>query len=103
MTLLLRRNRAHVRHGLWLAASLKFLIPYSLLVGLGGFLPKPQHVAISPQIAMYSALDVASQPFSEMAMPPVPSTVHWTEYFAAWLPLLLAAVWLCGVATVLLV
>ena len=34
-TLMLRRNRAAVRHGLWLAASIKFLIPFSLLIGLG--------------------------------------------------------------------
>ncbi len=34
-TLMLRRNRAAVRHGLWLAASVKFLVPFSLLIGLG--------------------------------------------------------------------
>src|SRR5262249_26103203 len=34
-TLALRKNRAHVRHGLWLAASIKFLIPLALLIGLG--------------------------------------------------------------------
>src|ERR1700733_1985 len=35
LTLMLRRNRAAMRHGLWLAASVKFLIPFSLLTGLG--------------------------------------------------------------------
>ena len=35
LTLALRKNRAAVRHGLWLAASVKFLLPLSLLVGLG--------------------------------------------------------------------
>ena len=29
MTLALRGNRAHVRHRLWLAASVKFLVPFS--------------------------------------------------------------------------
>jgi uncharacterized protein (TIGR03435 family) len=33
--LLLRSNRARVRYWLWLAASAKFLIPFSLLVSLG--------------------------------------------------------------------
>ena len=48
MTLQLRRNRAHVRYGLlWLAASVKFLIPFSLLIDLGGLLPKPQHAPLS--------------------------------------------------------
>ena len=35
LTLMLRRNRAAVRYGLWLAASVKFLIPFSLLVAMG--------------------------------------------------------------------
>ena len=35
LTLALQKNRAAVRHGLWLAASLKFLVPFSLLVGAG--------------------------------------------------------------------
>ena len=35
LTVMLRRNRAAVRHGLWLAASVKFLAPFSLLIGLG--------------------------------------------------------------------
>jgi bla regulator protein blaR1 len=35
LTLALRKNRASVRYWLWLAASLKFLVPFSLLVALG--------------------------------------------------------------------
>jgi uncharacterized protein (TIGR03435 family) len=35
LTLILRNNPARVRHWLWLAASVKFLIPFSLLVGIG--------------------------------------------------------------------
>jgi len=38
MTLLLRKCMASARYGLWLAASVKFLIPFSLLIGLGGLL-----------------------------------------------------------------
>jgi hypothetical protein len=33
LTLGMRKNRAAVRYGLWMAASVKFLIPFSLLVG----------------------------------------------------------------------
>jgi bla regulator protein BlaR1 len=32
---LLRKSQARVRYGIWLAASLKFLVPFSLLVALG--------------------------------------------------------------------
>ncbi|HEY4355770.1 MAG TPA: M56 family metallopeptidase [Acidobacteriaceae bacterium] len=35
LTVLSRNNRAAVRHGLWLAASVKFLLPFSLLVSVG--------------------------------------------------------------------
>ena len=38
LTLALRKNHARVRYWLWLAASLKFLIPFSLLVGIGSHL-----------------------------------------------------------------
>ena len=39
-TLALRKNQARVRHHLWLAASLKFLVPFSLLVSLGSHLAR---------------------------------------------------------------
>ena len=32
LTLAFRRNRAHVRYWLWLAASVNFLVPFSALV-----------------------------------------------------------------------
>jgi bla regulator protein blaR1 len=77
VTLALRRERAGVRYGLWLAASLKFLIPFSALSSLGarfGWRPvvvavfTPHDVvidagggALSPQalrIAAYSSTDI---------------------------------------------
>ena len=41
LTLLFRGNGAHVRYGLWFAASMKFLIPFSLLFALGSALAPP--------------------------------------------------------------
>lgn len=35
LTLAFRKNRAQVRYWLWLAASIKFLIPFSILMSLG--------------------------------------------------------------------
>jgi|AP45_3_1055517.scaffolds.fasta_scaffold08806_2 hypothetical protein len=32
----LRHNRARVRHGVWLVASAKFLVPFAALVAMGG-------------------------------------------------------------------
>ena len=103
-TLFLRENRASVRYGLWLAASVKFLIPFSLLIGLGGLLPKLHPAEIDPQSAVYSVMEVASQPFRENT--PITSltdNTSWMERFAPLLPGILTAVWLCGAVTVLLV
>jgi hypothetical protein len=44
LSLALRKQRAQVRYGLWLAASVKFLVPFALLawaVNLGGGRPPP--------------------------------------------------------------
>ena len=35
LTLVLRRHQARSRYWLWLAASLKFLVPFSFLVSIG--------------------------------------------------------------------
>ncbi|MGH9480832.1 MAG: hypothetical protein ACRD1L_01965, partial [Terriglobales bacterium] len=56
LALALRRQRAQVRYALWLAASLKFLVPFELLVELGRRLSW-----------------VSSAPFA--ALPPVPAAV----------------------------
>jgi uncharacterized protein (TIGR03435 family) len=38
VTLALRNNGAHVRHRIWMIASLKFLVPFSLVSAIGGAL-----------------------------------------------------------------
>ena len=35
LALLFRNNHARIRYWLWLAASIKFLVPFSLLVAIG--------------------------------------------------------------------
>ena len=39
LTIAFSKNLAHVRYWLWLSASFKFLVPFSLLMSLGGILP----------------------------------------------------------------
>jgi bla regulator protein BlaR1 len=39
LTLALRRNQAQIRYWIWFLASVKFLVPFSLLVGLGESVP----------------------------------------------------------------
>jgi bla regulator protein blaR1 len=102
LTLVLRKNRARARYGLWLAASVKFLVPFSLLVGIGS------HLAWSggftgTKAVLYFAMEEVSQPFARQTMPVItpatsstvsPSLVHL-------LPDSLGAVWLCGFLVVL--
>ncbi|MGP8260765.1 MAG: TIGR03435 family protein [Acidobacteriaceae bacterium] len=105
-TLLLRRNQAGVRYGLWLAASMKFLVPFSLLVGLGSLLPKPQHVVVAMPVSY--AMDTVAQPFTETPMDIAPvSVAHVSEARSfGWhrmAPEFVAGLWLCGVMGVLAV
>ena len=78
LTLALRKNGARVRHGVWLAASIKFLIPISVLIALGGQFTWVRSVRTVPQTTQAAALAVAnqvSQPFAgptnELAAAPV--------------------------------
>jgi uncharacterized protein (TIGR03435 family) len=86
----LRRNSARVRHWIWLAASLKFLIPFSLLISAGGRLPQ-SHTPPPPQLS--KAVDQISRPF---APPVLFAAAPTSRPFPRVLPLL----WLCGSVSV---
>src|SRR5580658_985903 len=66
LTLALRKNPARVRHWVWVAASLKFLVPFSFLIALGSHVPWRTAQA-SPQASVSIALDQVSQPFASSA------------------------------------
>jgi bla regulator protein blaR1 len=76
LTLALRRNHARVRHWLWFAASIKFLIPFSLFISLGGHVHW-RTAAISAPSSIAIVMDQVSQPFTAPAAPvtapPAPS------------------------------
>jgi len=65
LTLALKRNRAQVRHALWLAASLKFLLPFAALVALGQQIEWPQGTASAQPVL--TIVDSVGQPFSASA------------------------------------
>src|SRR5580700_2569496 len=68
LTLTLRKNHARVRYWLWLAASMKFLVPFSLLVEMGQRLTWMRHSARSVSPGFYFAIDQIGQPFSQSAI-----------------------------------
>jgi bla regulator protein BlaR1 len=100
VTLALRKNQARIRHSVWMAASLKFLIPFSLLIGVGSRLASP-HVSRSAGNGLYSAIKKFGQPFTFVIV--APATHEWNAtYLLTLLPGVIAAVWLCGLVTVLI-
>ena len=90
LTLALRKNRAAVRYWLWLAASVKFLIPFSLLVGIGS------------QFEWKTAAPVIAQPqvsfvMEEIGRASAAPTVAVAAPDFNFVPLLMG-IWFCGVA-----
>ncbi|HZJ33941.1 MAG TPA: hypothetical protein VFD21_20365, partial [Vicinamibacterales bacterium] len=49
LTLMCRKNHASVRYGLWFCASVKFFVPFALLVALGERL---EWASKAPEITM---------------------------------------------------
>lgn len=63
MTLLLRRQQARVRYAVWMAASLKFLLPLALLVSWGSSMRSASRVVPAMPVVEQSMQTVA-QPFT---------------------------------------
>src|ERR1700722_4419302 len=102
LTLALRKHHARARYGVWLAASLKFLVPFSLLVELGQRLTWTRYSTQPVSPGVYFAIDEISQPFSQSAIPVSPAhTPSIVPTLTNFLPFL-AVLWLCGFFTVLL-
>lgn len=73
LTVLLRHHSARTRYLIWLAASLKFLVPFSALVALGLTLrpPSPIDIRIIPAELMSAALSMVQLPASaQQSSPP---------------------------------
>jgi bla regulator protein blaR1 len=93
LTIAFRRNGAAVSYRFWLAASIKFLVPLSWLVGLGGWFRPWAAVAPAP-----TGWPAAAE---QLFVPSGFASVVSTPAAASELPELLVAVWGCGVAAVL--
>jgi bla regulator protein BlaR1 len=65
-TLALRNNRADVRYRLWMAASLKFLLPFSLLIAAGALFHPAGGMRIE-RPAVTAAMEQMVEPFSHSA------------------------------------
>ncbi len=95
LALAMRRNQARVRYGLWLAASIKFLVPYSLLVRAASHLAWP--IAAQARASQISLIvQQAGQPFTvQSGVDPVAASTAGAATGILF-PGLALAVWLCG-------
>jgi bla regulator protein blaR1 len=64
VALWLRNAPARVRSWIWLAASLKFLVPFSLLIAVGDLFAPAGHANASLEPASFYSVDALSQPFT---------------------------------------
>ena len=99
LSLAFRRNRASVRYWIWFAASVKFLVPFSILTALGSRLPGAPTAQVMAERA-FAAVQSSSEPVARW-----PSTA-WlaapapTVAFDNWFVVGLLAVWACGFAAI---
>jgi bla regulator protein blaR1 len=98
LMLALRKNGAQMRYWLWLAASVKFLIPFSLLVGLGSQV-EWRRVA-RPAVPVAPAIQQLAQPFAPQPIWARPSPTPAASLPRV--PTLVFALWLAGCAAVLI-
>jgi beta-lactamase regulating signal transducer with metallopeptidase domain len=96
LTLAFRKNLAQVRYWLWLSASMKFLIPFALLIGFGSRLEwapaRRAATAVARPAVSFTVVEI-SQPFPRALRRAPSGRGDWT-------PIGLAGLWACGCAAV---
>lgn len=95
LALAFRKNRAEVRYWLWLSASLKFLVPFSLLIAVGIRL---WDALPAGKIATAIAVPSSSQAAVEIIQP-FPDTfgyVSAAHHTASWIPIAILSSWAFG-------
>ena len=101
LTVAFRKNRAQVRYWLWLSASLKFLIPFALLLSFGSYLET--WIPAAHQVATHIATPAVSWTVEEFSGPSVSvnmPSADATTSAVDWIPFALLVIWLAGFATV---
>src|ERR1035438_9892377 len=100
LALALRANHARARYWLWLAASVKFFVPFSVLAAIGASLGR-WFAPASPVSRLPFVMEQIIQPFAPVQDSPLPAAAS-APVTANLLPALLLAFWFCGFAAVLL-
>ncbi len=92
LALALKENRAAVRYWIWLSASVKFLIPFSVLFSISSHLKwSPPPAILQPEFT--NMVNQISRPFVPSADVPMQSAA---PAWASQLPVILVGLWLAG-------
>jgi beta-lactamase regulating signal transducer with metallopeptidase domain len=105
LTLAFRRNRARVRFALWFAASVKFLVPLSMILWLGSWIASSAVAGLGPlnpfgasgSFAALTQIGGIGQSLARTATVALwPSTITISEVTGAWLTLSVVGIWTIG-------
>jgi uncharacterized protein (TIGR03435 family) len=102
LTLALRENHARTRYWLWLTASAKFLIPFSLLAAVGnrlGWLTGGLTASRVARPALSVVMEQISQPFPRLQSSAAVVSTALAQHVSL-MPAVLLAIWTCGFAAV---
>jgi bla regulator protein BlaR1 len=103
LTIILRKNRARIRYWIWVAASIKFLIPFSLLVSLGSSFNLDWNSAPQTTSPKWNVVQNINQPFRPSEIKEASPVVTNTEPSPSdKTQVIVFALWLCGSLAVLL-
>jgi uncharacterized protein (TIGR03435 family) len=100
LALMLRNNHARARYWVWMIASVKYLVPFSLLIAAGGAL-RPAMTSPIQTHQLDAVMEQITQPYTQAAAQSIAAPVGAAPVVVAHsmhlLPWILPAVWLCGV------
>lgn len=94
----LHKNRPSVRYGVWMASSLKFLVPFAALAELGGRIGWIRPAGSVAPARLYTAMDQISRSVTSPASSPALAAANAARS-SAW-PSLLLSIWICGIVIV---
>ncbi len=104
ITLFLKKNRARIRYRIWVTVSVKFLLPFSLIVNLGGLIAPEGLKApddVTPKLNIIQTINQPFKPSELKEISPAIDTID-TRNSSNMAPWIIFTIWLCGSSTVFL-
>jgi bla regulator protein blaR1 len=99
LTLLLRKNPARTRYWVWLTALMKFLVPFGMLVSLGGHLSMLGWQPKAP-LMVQPAISFVMGDLNESALPVLKEALPTPQPTNSRLPAVWFGVWACGFVSI---